>query len=149
MIVVKELTTRYLSKRIEGEISNKTLDSPKNVAKIFKELFPDASEEYFISFIVDNKNTLQNYSLVSKGTLTESIVHPREIYKTAILSNAASIILAHNHPSGILNPSREDISVTKRIQEAGLILGIRLIDHVIVDCNEGNYFSFKEQGDLC
>ena len=84
-------------------------------------------------------------NIVSIGTLYSSLVHPREVFKTAILSNAASIILFHNHPSGDPEPSTEDTTITKRIKEAGTLMGIELLDHVIIG-SEGRFYSMKEQG---
>lgn len=79
------------------------------------------------------------------GSLSASIAHPREIFKAAILNNAASIIIAHNHPSGIVTPSEEDIKLTQRVAECGEIMGIELLDHLIVGWQEG-YYSFKSSG---
>jgi DNA repair protein RadC len=80
---------------------------------------------------------------VSVGSLNQSIVHPRELFKTALLSSAAAIILVHNHPSGDPTPSREDIEITRRLKEAGEILGVKLLDHIIVG---SSYLSFTERG---
>ncbi|MGM9532028.1 JAB domain-containing protein, partial [Intestinibacter sp.] len=91
---------------------------------------------------LDTKNQPTNISVVSVGSVNASIVHPREVFKTAILSNSSKIMLAHNHPSQILKPSAEDKLITKRIQDAGEILGIELLDHLILGDNK--YFSFKE-----
>ena len=95
---------------------------------------------------LDMKNQPTSISVVSIGSLNSAIVHPREVYKTAILSNAASIIIAHNHPSGIVDPSHEDITLTNRLDEAGKIIGIKLLDHLII--GYGNFYSFKEEGML-
>jgi len=84
---------------------------------------------------------------VSIGSLDASIVHPREVYKVAILANSSSIIVCHNHPSGDPTPSREDINVTKMLKEAGELLGIPVLDHIIVG-SEGAYYSLKERGDM-
>lgn len=116
-----------------------------------KELYPDSAEEYFLAFFLNSKNQISGFSEVSHGTVSETIVHPREIFKGAVLSNASSIIIAHNHPSGVLTPSQEDDEVTQRIKKAGDILGIRLLDHVIVDTDsEGgrSYFSYREAGKI-
>jgi DNA repair protein RadC len=84
------------------------------------------------------------YIEISRGTLTASLVHPREIFKAAILVNAASLLLVHNHPSGDPEPSAEDRAVTNRVYAAGELLGVTLVDHVILG-HEGKYFSFSEQ----
>ncbi|WP_369695473.1 JAB domain-containing protein [Alkalibaculum bacchi] len=96
-----------------------------------------------ISISLDAKNQPTNVSVVSIGTLNSSLCHPREIFKVAIISNANSIIISHNHPSGDPNPSKEDISITSRLEEVGSLMGIPILDHIIIG-GEGLYFSFKE-----
>jgi len=96
--------------------------------------------------MLDGKNRITTIHVVSEGSLNQSIVHPRETFKSAILANAAAVILAHNHPSGDTTPSREDREITRRLREAGDILGIKVLDHVIVDTDSGNSFSFVESG---
>lgn len=95
-------------------------------------------------YFLDSRRNLIGWEVVSQGTLTASLAHPREIFKGAILSNSAGIILAHNHPSGECSPSEEDQRLTQRIRQAGVILGIELLDHVIV-AEDGKY-SFKTAG---
>jgi DNA repair protein RadC len=102
------------------------------------------AEESMVMITLDTKNNITGLFTVSQGSLNSSIVHPREIYKRAILQNAASIIIAHNHPSGDTTPSQEDIAVTKRISEAGKLLGIELLDHIIV--GDIGFCSLKERG---
>ena len=98
----------------------------------------------FVVACVNTKNEIANLTVAHIGSLNSSIVHPREVFKTAILSNAASIICAHNHPSGNPEPSKEDVDVTKRLIEAGKILGIDLLDHLVI--GDGRYVSLKEKG---
>jgi DNA repair protein RadC len=152
MIAVRELKTQYISHKIEISKNIKTVDSPEKVAQLFKSLFPDASEEHMISLMLNNKNRLHGYCLVSKGTVSETIIHPREIFKSALLVNASSIILAHNHPSGVVSPSKEDIDVTKRIAEVSKVIGIGFIDHVVVNANteteDSLFYSMREHGYL-
>ena len=93
---------------------------------------------------LDGKNRIIAMDLVSIGSLNQSIVHPREVFKTACLSNAAALILVHQHPSGDSSPSTEDIAITKRLKEAGEIMGIKVLDHVIV--GDGEFISFVERG---
>ncbi len=134
----------------EMEISYKnfpdleTVPTPMKAWEFVTNLIGKKTEEYFIALYLDNKNQIHGYCTISKGTISETIVHPREIYKGAILSNSSSVIIAHNHPSGKLKPSRQDITVTKRIKEVGELLDIPLLDHIIV--NNSNYFSFIEEG---
>ena len=96
--------------------------------------------------MLDGKNRVTAVHLVSQGSLSQSIVHPRETFKSAVLANAAAVILVHNHPSGDVTPSREDAEITRRLKEAGELLGIRVLDHLIVDTESGHYTSFTSQG---
>lgn len=102
------------------------------------------TKEHFLSMHLDSKNRIICVDLCSTGSLTASIVHPREVFKTALLSSAAAMIFLHNHPSGDPTPSREDIEITTRLKEAGELLGIRILDHIIV-C-EDSYVSFTDRG---
>ena len=95
--------------------------------------------------LLTQKNRIIGVNAVSVGSLTASIVHPREVYKGVILSNAASIICGHNHPSGDCQPSREDRALTQRLIEAGKLLGVSVLDHVIIG-GEGRFFSFADEG---
>ena len=107
-------------------------------------LFDGYTTERFVVFILNSKNVVQAVEIVSEGTLNASLVHPREVYRSAVLGLGASIIVAHNHPSGNGEPSREDIEITRQLVEAGKILGIPLHDHIIY--TEGGITSFAERG---
>ena len=96
---------------------------------------------------LNSKNEPTNLSVISMGTVNSSLIHPREVFKIAILSNASKIMLAHNHPSGNINPSGEDENITRRFKECGEILGIGLVDHIIVG-DRDRYFSFKENNKI-
>jgi DNA repair protein RadC len=114
--------------------------------KVFRDLWmlEDAYErdrEHFYVMHLDTHSRVRSVEVVSVGTLTSSIVHPRETFRRAIVEGAASIIIAHNHPSGEVDPSDEDVTVTKRMHEAGELLGITMLDHIIFS-SEG-YFSFR------
>jgi DNA repair protein RadC len=100
--------------------------------------------ELFLSLLLDTKQRLTGVSLVSVGTLDASLVHPREVYKPAIVGNAAAVICVHNHPSGDPNPSKEDHEITRRLAEAGRVLGIPLLDHLVIGAD--GYASFKDRG---
>jgi len=137
---------------VEIRVSDKKLPmpaisfkSPEEVANSFieGELKPltDVAQERFILLNLNTKNRLINYSVVSQGNLTSSIVHPREVLKAAILSNSASVIFIHNHPSGDPEPSMDDIEVTTRLNKAFNLLGIDILDHIII--GDGMYYSFK------
>ena len=120
------------------------LSTPSEAAGLGKRFLEDLDREQVIVCCLDNKNQPVSINVVSVGTLNSSLVHPREVFKTAILSNAASIILFHNHPSGDPEPSQEDINITTRIKDAGLILGIELLDHII-NGSEVLFCSLKER----
>ena len=100
-------------------------------------------KEYFIAFMLNTQNEIIYKNIVSIGTLNSSLIHPREVFRQAIIDNSASIIVAHNHPSGSLEPSQEDLAVTKRLQDAGKLLGIEVLDHIIVTKN--GYSSLRER----
>ncbi len=123
-----------------------SLTMPEQAAEAFCTLLGNPDREFFVAMLLDGKNRINSLHIVSEGSLNQSLVHPRETYKAAILSNAAAIILAHNHPSGDLTPSSEDIDITKRLKEAGDLLGIKVIDHIIIDTDSGNHKSFAEIG---
>ena len=98
--------------------------------------------------MVDQKHKVIGINTVSMGSLTASVVHPREVMKPAILSNAVALLLCHNHPSGAPQPSQEDRALTKRLVDAGKLLGIALLDHVILGYGTTSYFSFADEGVL-
>jgi len=106
----------------------------------------DSDREKFLVIFLNTKNEPNCIELVSTGSLNASIVHPREVMKSAILSNANSMILVHNHPSGNPEPSNEDISITQRLKKAGELIGITVLDHVIV--GNKSHYSFKEDGKI-
>lgn len=116
--------------------------SPSAIVEACKDI-KGAEQEHFVVFLLNTQNEIIKREMVSMGTLNTSLAHPREIFKAAIRENCASIIIAHNHPSGSLEASNEDIATTNRLQDAGKILGIELLDHVIVTSN--GYASFKEK----
>lgn len=102
------------------------------------------TEEVMLLLTLNTKNVITGWFEVSRGSINESIVHPREIFKRALTNNATSIVVAHNHPSGDPNPSKEDINITNRLKECGKLLGINLIDHIII--GDEKYVSLKEKG---
>jgi len=118
--------------------------SSANAHTVLQEYLADTDREHFVILMLDQKNQVIGIHTVSVGSLTASVVHPRETFKAAILANAAAIICGHNHPSGDCQPSREDRSITQRLKEGGALLGINLLDHVIVG-GEGEYFSFADE----
>ena len=102
--------------------------------------------EEFLVVLLDGKGRTMGYNVVSVGSLTASLVHLREVFKPAIIGNAASLILVHNHPSGDPEPSAEDRALTRRFKEAGDLLGIRVLDHIVI--GDGSYRSFADDGIL-
>ena len=124
----------------------RTISSPKDAYEMIKDQLQDLDREQFIIACLNTKNEPTNISVVSVGTLNKAIVHPREVFKTAILSNAASIMAFHNHPSGETTPSQQDIQLTNRLYEVGELLGIKLLDHLII--GDGTFTSLKEKGYL-
>jgi len=119
-------------------------NSPQAVVNYLREKIGREKKEHFFILSLDARNNLIRENTVSVGTLNANLVHPREVFKEAIDSRAASVIVAHNHPSGDTEPSEEDLAITRRLAEAGKILGIELIDHVIVTRNSSA--SLKEKG---
>ncbi|WP_042476479.1 JAB domain-containing protein [Bacillus ndiopicus] len=118
--------------------------SPDDAYNLISEFLGDVDREHFIVMCLDTKNQPTCIQIVHIGSLNASIVHPREVLKIAILSNAASILVVHNHPSNICDPSPEDLEVTERLKKACNILGIDLMDHLIICTN--NFKSLKEIG---
>jgi DNA repair protein RadC len=110
--------------------------TPGDIYALYRPLFADHVRERFVVFWLAANNMVLGFEVAAEGILNSCPIHPREIYRGAIVANAASIIVAHNHPSGTLEPSREDIEITRQTAEAGRIIGITLHDHVIVG-NEG------------
>ena len=106
----------------------------------------DVDREHFVVLMLDQKNKIIGIHTVSIGSLSASVVHPREVFKPAILSNAANILIAHNHPSGQPQPSQEDRVLTVRLAAAGKLLGISVLDHVIIGDGTSAYFSFADEG---
>ena len=123
------------------------MSRPGDVAAVLWNYLKDSDREHFAALLLDAKNQLIGLTTISVGDLSSALVHPREVFKAAILANAASVILAHNHPSGDPTPSPEDVAVSRRLHEAGEILGIALLDHVVIG-DGARFVSLKEKGYL-
>ncbi len=123
--------------------SSKKITSPQDVAEMFIPILRDEVKEVFMVVCLNSSNKVIKFEKISIGNLNSSVVHPREIFKVAIENNSASIILMHNHPSENPEPSNEDISITKKIVEAGKMMDIPVFDHIIIAGN--NYTSFVER----
>jgi len=125
-----------------------TINSPADIRDLLTkhmEIHLEA-EEVFIMVTVDTKNRVTGIFEVSRGSLSASLVHPREVFKRALLMNASRIFVAHNHPSGDVTPSADDAAITRRLRDAGDILGVSLLDHLIIGDTTERYYSFKENG---
>ena len=122
----------------------RVVNSPNQAYELIKDLLEDKDREVLMACFLDTKNQPIATNIVSIGSLNSSIIHPREIFKVAILCNSDNFILFHNHPSGVVEPSSEDISATSRIKECGKLMGITLTDHIIVGNDQ--YFSMLENG---
>ncbi len=117
---------------------------PEEVYRHFRGRLADYKREQFIVLLLDSKNRLLREVQISQGSLTASIVHPREVFSVVVRESAAALLLVHNHPSGDPTPSREDREITQRLKEAGDLMGVRVLDHIIIGA-EG-YLSFADQG---
>lgn len=132
-----------LGRRVLGGKKTSVYLKPRDVWEELRDI-REQKKEHFVVFFLDTRNQEVKRDIVSIGTLNYNLVHPREVFEPAVKNLAAGVIVAHNHPSGCLEPSDEDISLTKRLAEAGRLLGIELLDHVIVA--KGGWLSFKEKG---
>ncbi|SHL43422.1 DNA replication and repair protein RadC [Shouchella rhizosphaerae] len=135
-----------LGRRIQREtkLVRPVISSPEDAAELVSEDMRGLQQEHFVALYLNTKNHVIKQKTLFIGSLNASIVHPREVFKEALQSSSASVICLHNHPSGDPSPSPEDISVTKRLRQAGAILGIELLDHIIV--GDGCFISLKERG---
>lgn len=144
----KQIKAIYETLTVKEEIANylktgQRYTAPSQVSDTFQFLTKE-TKEMFITLHLDGKNRILALDIVSIGSLNQSIVHPRSVFSTACLSAATSILCIHNHPSGDPTPSSEDIAITRRLREAGEIMGIKILDHIIV--GDGEYLSFVERG---
>jgi len=138
-----EISRRYATERFP---QGKTFSHSNDVFAHFHQRLRDKKKECFFILLLDSKNRAMREERISEGTLTSSLVHPREAFNPAIRESAASLILVHNHPSGDPTPSREDEEITRRLVEGGKLLGIGVLDHIIV--GQGRYYSFADEGRL-
>ncbi|HEY6009259.1 MAG TPA: DNA repair protein RadC [Geobacteraceae bacterium] len=136
-----ELANRFKGRRLESETR---YTSPDQVFEHYHYRYRDRRKEYFLVLLLDGKNRVIREVQVSEGSLNQSIVHPREVFHAAVRESAAAIILVHNHPTGDPAPSREDLEITRRLREAGDVMGVKVLDHIII--GDGAYVSFVSQG---
>ena len=142
-MIVREIEVRY-GKKV-AEVDGRKVLSAEVAATLIRGIVADRPQEVFVAILLDAKNKAIGVVEVSVGTLQASLVHPREVFRAAILQNAASIIIGHNHPSGDCSPSSEDDTVTERLREAGKLIGIKVLDHVIV-AGETDFYAYSENG---
>lgn len=140
-IAALELGRRFAKRQAWAKV---TVKDPESAALFLKPHFQGLDRECFLALLLNAKNGVLAVETVSVGILNSSLVHPRELFKAAIAHSAAGIVIAHNHPSGDPTPSPEDILLTKRLMEAGKLMGIEIIDHVVV--GGGRWVSLKEEG---
>lgn len=148
--------TRYRVKSVTVEVVREPgapprpkCSSPEEVAALARQLLPDDDREHFGLLVLDSQNNLNAYHEVSTGSLSASIVHPREVFRMAILLGGAHLILLHNHPSGDPTPSKEDIHLTRQLVESARLLGLRIHDHVIIGHGPGARFtSLSQRGEI-
>ena len=140
LLAVVELSKRITRKN--ASLNNVIIKSADIAFDYFQYIFKDQKQEYFYVIYLDNKKRVIENKLLFKGTLNQSIVHPREVFKSACILSASSIICVHNHPSGNVEPSKEDINLTNRLWEIGIVMGIKVVDHLII--SDDKYFSFLE-----
>lgn len=144
---IEFLAALELGRRVYDSVpldNNLKFNSASKIFKYFRSELSGESQEYFYCLYLNNQKRLIDKKLLFKGTLNKSLIHPREIFKEAYLSSAAYVICVHNHPSGNVIPSKDDINVTNNLVQIGKLQGIPVIDHVIV--GDKNYYSFYENG---
>lgn len=137
-----------IARRLESfneEVKPK-INTPEDVYRLIYPRVREQKKECFIELCLDTKNQIIKEDTISVGSLNANIVHPREVFKTALAESAAHIIVAHNHPSGDPAPSKEDIEITRKLVETGKIMGIDVLDHVII--GDKRHFSMKEAGHI-
>ena len=139
-----EALFNFADRTNRAKVERIKISSPDDAAMVVMEELRYCQKEHFKIMLLDTKNNVRKVSEISVGSLNSSIVHPREVFKEAVINSCSSIILVHNHPSGESEPSHEDIVLTNRLDECGKIMGIKVLDHIII--GDGIYFSFKEEG---
>ena len=138
-----EISKRLIKEESLNKHKSIIVRSPKDIFPLLKEKIINFHKEYYMAVSLDNRNKIISIDIISIGTLTSSLIHPRETFEVAIKNHAGSIIICHNHPSGELIPSEDDVAVTNSLVKAGKLLGIEVADHLII--TKDGYFSFKEK----
>lgn len=143
LLAAAEIGRRLASRRL---VPGDVIRSPGDVHRHFHQRLRDSRREHFMILLLDGRHRVMSESQISQGTLTASLVHPREVFRPAVRAAAAAIVLVHNHPSGDPTPSAEDLEVTHRLVSAGEVVGIRVVDHVVVA--DAGFHSFQESGQM-
>ena len=143
LLCIGEISKRIAASRAKTRLK---FDNPKTVADYYMEKMRHLEQENFVSVMLDAKSKMICDRCISIGSISSTIVSPREIFREALKFNAVSILVLHNHPSGDSRPSDQDLNVTRRLCELGNLLGIKLVDHIVI--GDGEYYSFKEKGIL-
>ena len=143
LVALSEIARR-MNRKVASIIGTK-LNTPLKIFEFYKAKINDDQEQFYCIYLDASKKVIEE-KLLFIGTANYSLVHPRDVFKEAYLLNATSIICVHNHPSGEVKPSKEDINLTIRLKEIGVLLGIRVIDHIII--GDDKYYSFLENGKI-
>lgn len=148
MKTIKRIKVHVTRSRIaEGdEVYSRSVRSSRDVAAIARAVLRGEDQEVFLCFHLDNKHKVLGYTEVSRGSISDAAVHPREAFRAAILQGAAAVVFAHNHPSGDPEPSASDVAITARLHAGGKLLGINVLDHVVI--GDGAHASFLDAGKL-
>ncbi len=141
ILAVGELARRFAATPLSP---GARFTSSREVFDHFHERLRDRKKEVFLTLLLDSKNRIIREIQISEGSLNASIVHPREVFQPVIRESAAAVLFVHNHPSGDPSPSREDLDLTTRLREAGTLMGVRVLDHIII--GSGRYISMADQG---
>lgn len=139
-----ELGRRLMQKGKGMVMEESPFKNSREVYEYYRPRFFGLKKERFLCSLLDSKNRVFRETVISEGTLTSSLVHPREVFRYAIKEAAASVLFVHNHPSGDPDPSRDDIEITKRLVETGRVIGIQVLDHIVI--SDGRYVSLMEKG---
>ncbi|MDF2855496.1 MAG: repair protein RadC [Neobacillus sp.] len=134
--------------KVESELETFFVRSPDDAVDAICHYIGDEDREVFLVLVLTTKNEVVAVHRCHLGNINSSIVDPRDVFKAAILNNGTSILVAHNHPSGVQDPSREDREITRRLAGAGRILGVQLLDHIVIGGNSDKFYSFKQHGEL-
>lgn len=144
---VRELVVSYRRRQIPVESESRSVATPREAASVFASIIGEEAVEVFGILCLTSKQRLIAYHQIGRGGIAQTFASPREVFQMALLSHAAAVLIGHNHPSGDPTPSSDDVQLTRRFVDAGSLIGIEVLDHIIVG-HDGRYFSFKERGEM-